>query len=133
MLARCEGASLLKTETEILYDDPMSKKADLLVQIAGRKVGVSVTRAVTFPFGNPYTLPAATALLNGKLYDIDNSSQHVSAADAWVKQILVVLAYDQQHADTIAAAWAGLDATTKADTIVYVVVTDGDDAFIYSG
>ena len=41
------------------------------------------------------------------------------------------MAYDQQHADTIATAWAGLDAATKADTIVYVVVTDGADAFMY--
>jgi hypothetical protein len=49
-LARCELATLIKTETEIVYTDPMSKKADILVELDGRKVGVSVTRAVTFPF-----------------------------------------------------------------------------------
>src|SRR6185436_17398087 len=49
-LARCELAGLIKTETEIEYTDPNSKKADLLVTIDGHPIGVSVTRAVTFPF-----------------------------------------------------------------------------------
>jgi len=33
----------------------------------------------------------------------------------------------------VASAWLGLDAATKADTVVYVVVTDGDDMDIYIG
>src|SRR5262245_21739646 len=32
-LARCELATLVKTETEIVYTDPMSKKADLLIDL----------------------------------------------------------------------------------------------------
>jgi hypothetical protein len=43
-----------------------------------------------------------------------------------------VLAFDQQHADTIASARPGLDATPKADTILYAGVTDGDDTFLYT-
>ena len=49
-LARCEGASLLKTESEIVYDNPSGKKTDLLVQIGTSKVGVSVVRATSFPW-----------------------------------------------------------------------------------
>src|SRR5688572_27922393 len=40
ILHRCELATLLKTETEILYDVE-GKKADLLVEIDGHKIGVS--------------------------------------------------------------------------------------------
>jgi hypothetical protein len=130
-LARCEGASLVKTESQIVYDQA-GATTDFLVAIAGSKVGVRVVRAFAFPLGNPYTSDAATTLLNSNLDDINESSQNVAAEDAWVKQILVVMAYDQQHADTIAAAWFGLDDPTKADTVVYVIITDGNDTNIYA-
>lgn len=129
-LARCDGAQLLKTETEIVYTQA-GKITDLLVAVGGRKVGVSIARAVTFPFGNPYTASAATTLINAKLDAINESTANVSAADAWVKQVLVLVAYDQQHADTLAGAWATIDAAKKANTIADVVVTDGSDANLY--
>jgi fibronectin type III domain protein len=130
MLARSEGASLLKLETEIVYDQA-GKKSDLLIQIAGQKVGVSITRAVSFPAGSAYTEQQAAAILAQKLNDIRESSQNVSAQDAWVKQVLVVMAQSDMHADAIEAAWLGLDAQTKSDTVVYVVVTDGSDDPLY--
>lgn len=130
-LARCELATLLKTETEIVYDT-QGKKADLLVSIDDRKVGVSVTRAVMFPFGTEYTLQAATTLLDGKLDDIQIASTLVSAADAWTTDMLVVLAYDLQHAQVAMQAWSALDAATRGEVIVVVVVTSGDDTFVYT-
>ena len=130
-LARCEQAELIKTENEIVYDVD-GKKADLLVAIAGRKVGVSVTRAMTFPFGNPYTPAAATSLFERKLDDIQLATAQVSAGDRWSKQMLAVLAFDAQHAEVAMAAWNGLDAETRDDTLLVVAVTSGDDLFIYT-
>jgi hypothetical protein len=130
-LARCEGADLLHTETEIMYDGT-GKITDMEVSIDGEKIGVSVTRAQTFPLGQTYTLDTATMLISRKLTDIQASSAHVSAQDHWDKQILSVLAYDAATADTVGQAWAGLDASVKADTIVVVTQTDGDDTFIYT-
>ncbi len=130
-LARCELATLLKTETEIVYD-VVGKKADLLVEVDGRKIGVSVTRAVRFPFGQPYLLADATALLDRKLDDLQLATAQVSAADRWSKQLLVILAYDAQHAQVAMQAWNGLDAATRDDTIVIIAVTEGDDLFIYT-
>jgi len=132
LLARCEGATLIKTETEILYDLVDTKRTDILVGIGARKFGVSVTRAMTFPFGNPYTMAAATTLLERKLDEIHISTANVSAEDAWTKQIFAVLAFDHQHADVAAAAYAALDDETKGDTIVTIFVTTGDDLFIYT-
>ena len=130
-LARCEGADLLHTETEIMYDGT-GKVTDMEVAIDGHKIGVSVTRAQTYPLGQTYPLDTATMLISRKLTDIQASSAHVSAADKWDKQILSVLAYDGPTADTVVQAWQGLDATTKEYTIVVVTQTDGTDTFIYT-
>ena len=35
------------------------------------------------------------------------------------------------HVDSVLAAYEGLDPTIKADTILVVSVTNGDDVFIY--
>ncbi len=48
-----------------------------------------------------------------------------------MKQILVVLAYADMHADQIRSVWDGLGADVRADTIVYVVITDGEDIPVY--
>jgi hypothetical protein len=69
--------------------------------------------------------------LEGKLDDILVSSANVSAADAWQKQILAVVAPEPAHVDVLREAWAALDADTRADTVVYVIVTNGDDDFLY--
>lgn len=131
ILHRCELATLLKTETEILYDVE-GKKADLLVEIDGHEIGVSVTRAVTFPFGSPYTLEAATALIDRKLDDILLARAAANEADRWEKSMLATLAYDLQHAEVFMDAWNGLDAETRADSIVIVFVTSGEDLFVYT-
>lgn len=130
VLYRCEGAALLKTEAEIVYTGP-GKRTDLLVEIDGERVGVSVVRAMSFPEGSPYPIDQAYGVLEGKLSDILQSSALVAPEDAWPKQILAVIAQTPEHADAIAAAYDMVDAATKADTIVYVTVTGGDDGFIY--
>lgn len=131
VLARCEGASLLATEAEILYTDPMGIKTDILVEMDGRVVGVSVTRAVGFPFDAPYTEMQAADLLTGKLTDILASTANVAPRNAWVKQILHVIAYADMHAQSILAAYAALPPEVTADTVLLVTVTHGDDAFVY--
>ena len=131
VLARCEAAALLKTEAEIVYTDEMGTKTDLLVELQGRKLGVSVTRALGFPFDDPYTVQQAQALLEDKLGDIPASTANVAPEDAWTKQILHVLAYGPMHAQSLETAYEALGPDVRLDTLVIVTVTDGDDAFIY--
>jgi hypothetical protein len=130
-LARCENAKLIKTETEIVYTDPMGKKTDLSVEIDGHKLGVSVTRAFAYPIGTPYTEQQASQLLVRKLQDIQLSSANVAPADAWEKQLLAYQAIDDQAAEQVATVWATLDPAVRADTIIILTVTNGDDLFIY--
>jgi hypothetical protein len=132
MLERCDGAKLLKTEAEILYATN-SKKTDILVEIDGQKVGVSVVRAMSYPEGAAYPVSQALAVLEGKLADILKSSTSVAPEDAWKKQILSVLAQTPAHAMAIEEAYTMIDPATKADTIVAITVTEGTDQFIYYG
>lgn len=130
VLARCEGATLVKSETEIMYEVE-GPRTDMLIELDGMRVGVSVTRAIAFPFDDPYVPAQAQTLLMDKLSDILVSSANVSEADSWVKQILVVMAYGEMHAESLQAAWFSLSPDVTADTIVYVVVTDGMDMPLY--
>jgi hypothetical protein len=129
----CEGADLLKTETEITYGGPVdgggSPITDFLVTIQGKKVGVSVTRAYK-PVSQGYTVADATTLLTKKLDDIQKSSARVLAADKWVKQILYVFAETQAQYDAAKTAWGQLSAAVKADTIVVLTRSVGG-GFIY--
>jgi hypothetical protein len=130
-LARCEMAGLVKTETEIAYQNQAGKKTDILVELDGHKIGVSVTRAFAYPIGMTYSEAQATELLTRKLGDIKLSSANVAPADAWDKQILAYMAIDDQAAQMVVSVWNGLDAQTKADTILLITTTSGDDLFIY--
>jgi len=132
VLHRCDGAELVKTESEITYAT-MSKKTDILVAIDATKVGVSVVRAMSYPEGAPYPTTQAKSVIEGKLADILLSSASVAPADAWEKQILAVLAQTPDHALAVAEAWNQIDPAVRADTIVLVTVTEGADQFIYYG
>lgn len=126
----CDDATFLKGEGGIVYAIE-GKKTDLLVDIDGEKVGVSVVRAVSFPKGSPYPVAQAFDVLDGKLSDILQSTMNVAPEDAWQKQILAVVAQTPEHAAAIEEAYTMVSATNKADTIVVVTVTEGDDDFIY--
>jgi hypothetical protein len=131
VLFRCESAVLLKTETEITYTNTQGKITDLLVEIDSSKIGVSVTRAFAYPPETPYTSEMATTLLNKKLDGIQSASANVAPEDAWEKQILHVLAYTEDHSAQILSVFETLSHDLKADTILLVTTTDGDDDFMY--
>jgi hypothetical protein len=133
VLHACDGATLLKTETEVGYTAPDANGGnaitDLEVEIAGSKVGVSVTRAYK-PSSQTLTDADVKALLEKKLVGIEQSSARVLPADKWVKQILHVFAATQDASDAVGRVWPTIDAATRADTIVLVTHTTGG-GFIY--
>ncbi|MFN0248520.1 MAG: hypothetical protein ACKV2T_16630 [Kofleriaceae bacterium] len=130
-LARCEGATLIAPEAQIMYIDQGGKKTDILVSIDGHTIGVSVTRAFAFPIGTPYSQQQATELLIRKLADVQLATTNVMPVHQWEKQILAYFAIDDQAAQMVGTVWASLDANVKADTILLVTATNGDDLFIY--
>lgn len=136
VLHRCEGAALVASETMIEYTTPTpSAIADILVSIDGVPVGVSVTRAVTVTAmcvrADTYMLATASELLGRKLGDLHEAEGLVSASHAWSKGLLFVYADTSEHARVVGEAWAALDPTLRADTILYVSVSEDMDAFVY--
>ncbi|MBN1770875.1 MAG: hypothetical protein JXB32_06440 [Deltaproteobacteria bacterium] len=131
VLYRCELAALLLSETEIAYDPPTSVKTDYLSSIDARNVGVSVTRAYRYPPSEPCLESSLATLLERKLRDCRTSQANAAPANPWGRSILHVIAYSAQCADATEAAYATLDAAVRSDVILYLTVTDGDDAFLY--
>lgn len=135
VLYRCELATLVKTENEVIYTTP-GKMTDILVEVDGVKLGVSVSRAFIMNCATSYTLDSAKSLLDKKLKGIQASSALVAPQDAWQKQILHLLTCGPEHLALVKQAWSEMLASPEAaavvgDTIVIVTVTDGADAFIY--
>jgi hypothetical protein len=132
VLARCEGAILIASETRVPYELGYSGAlTDFLASIDGLYIGVSVTRAVGFPRDAPWTVAQARTLLERKLGDILESTEGVRDDFAWEKQILHVIAYAEQHVTSLQAALDEIDPALLADTIVLITRSDGADAFLY--
>jgi len=74
LMHRCFGAKLLKTEMDINYYPYGSKKTDYLIQIYGKTVAVSVTRAMKY--SGIFTNLDARHLLIKKLDGINWSTRN---------------------------------------------------------
>lgn len=129
VLRYCEGATLVKTETQVTYDPPAGPITDILVSIDGQRVGVSVTRAYKPP-SQTLTDADVKDLLEKKLDGINKSSERVVAADKWVKQILHVFSVNKAATDAVKRVYPTIDAALRADTIVLVTQTAGG-GFVY--
>jgi hypothetical protein len=129
----CEGASLRATETEIRYmpvsDAGANSITDLLVEIDGMRVGVSVTR-VYRPAPMVLSDMDVADLLTRKLEGINRSSVRVLPIDRWVKQVLHVFVANTATATQVQRVWATLTAGVRADTIIELTTTRGG-GFIY--
>ena len=130
VLRACEGAKLLKTETEVEYlDNTTGPSTDILVEIAGKKVGVSVTRAYR-PSNLAFPDSDVKALIHKKLDDIQKSSARVKPKDKWVREILHVFASNKAQADAVMRVLPTIDAQIRANTIVLLTQTSGG-GFVY--
>ena len=67
----------------------------------------------------------------GKLEDVLLSAANASPDDAWERNVLHVMAYDEATVQTVQDAYASLESTTISDTIVVLTRTDGWDDFLY--
>ncbi len=133
LLFGCEGATLVKTMDEINYVDPGGHKAQALLEIDGTRIGLRTTRAIGFPLEDPLTVSAARQLLEQQLQRVIYSTANVAPEDAWQKQILVVETPLAESFTNLAEAYAQIGPELTTDTIVWLVQTANDWAFIYSG
>jgi hypothetical protein len=131
VLYRCERAVLIKTEAEIIYTDAGGKKTDILIEVDGVTLGTSVTRAFRWPGDVEYPVADAQEDLNDKLSDALLATSNVAPSDAWERQILHIVAWNNQHADAVEEAYAQVTTAVRSDTLVVLTVSHGNDGFIY--
>jgi len=117
VLARAFGASLSKTELEIVYWPKETSITDFSVLLDGTPLGVSVTRALGPP-NAPFDAAAAQRLLLKKLGGVVRSTE--TCLGAWRKQILHVWAPTATASAAIEQAYATLPQALVSDTVVLV-------------
>jgi len=123
------GALLRRTEMEIEYW-PESKITDYSVTVAGRHIGVSVTRAINFldltrKYKAPFTADDAHRLLSKKLFGVLASSS--ATVDKWEKQILHVWTTSKTAAKLVVREYHKVDPVLRADTVVLVTLAKNAD------
>jgi len=89
---RLFGAKLIESEMAIEYDYEHSPRIDYSAVILGRRVGVSVTRAIDHHSG--VTLTEAYRLLYKKLYGLAMSRLYVIETSSWDVSVLHVWCRD---------------------------------------
>jgi hypothetical protein len=102
ILASLSRAQLLLSEMEVQYETPQCSIADFVVSIAGRRIGVSVTRAMRYHGGpSAYTMDDARVILIKKLRGMVDAGFCVSSEHSWEMAILHVFAQTDSVADTL--------------------------------
>lgn len=139
VVTRLFNAQLMKTEMEIAYVHDGSKKTDFLVNINGKNIGVSVTRA--FKYKRPtaqdkemfaeFTLEDAQNLLRKKLMGVVSANECVVGPDVWEKQILHIFVPNKEVTKTLKHAYKNMKHGYRKNTMVIVTETSNMDC-IYS-
>jgi len=113
-------ARLSRTEMELEYCPHGSKITDYSVTLpSGEPIGVSVTRAMKFR--GVFDQTDANALLTKKLYGVNASTKAV-VQETWKRQVLHVMAENDNVANQLEIAFEKLDPTIKSNTIVIITL-----------
>jgi len=120
MMVRFFNATLLKTEMEVSYWPRGGSITDYTCLVFGKKVGVSVSRAMKFR--GQYEIEDGIKLLEKKLGGVIQSSKNT--LENWSKQILHIWAMNKDIANVLTQAFDQIDENLKSNTLVLVTVSD---------
>ena len=114
------GATSFVAEMEVPYWLEY-KICDYLMKVRGREeyVGVSVTRAVPFPFYEPYTIERARELLQRKLYGLIVAQECVREDFGFSRCILHVWCSSKQAATQILLAHQEIVESGTDESLTY--------------
>lgn len=110
------------------------KMCDYIMRVNDQNIGVSVTRAVTYPFDNEFTYEHAMKLLDKKLFGLIVAQESVNTKHQFFKSILHIWCYSTTSAQNIKKAHDELrlkDISLTYDNI-YVICSICHDKYIYT-
>lgn len=82
----------------------------------GEKAGVSVTRAVSYPFDEEFNLDKARALMERKLYGLIVARECISEEQSFLKSIIHVWCMNEQTAQNIEKAFVDIVEADRVKT-----------------
>ena len=119
ILQKCFGAELDQTEMEVRYFPEGGPITDYTCKMFGKKLGVSVTRAMKYC--GDFTVEDATRLLVKKLNGVVSSTKNT--LEGWEKQILHVWTTSFATAMIVTEAYFHLkNEELRSNTVVLVTV-----------
>ncbi len=125
MFKKYFNAHLLKTEMEVEYFPEGGSINDYVMKIFNTVIGVSVTRAMKYPFDEAFTIQDATNLLTKKLKGIVQSSKN--SMEHWNKQILHVWVMNEYTCNSMLIAWSELSRQLKTNTVLLITVAENSN------
>jgi hypothetical protein len=133
-MAQVIGAKRFIPEMEVLYWIEASMCDFIMTDGQGENVGVSVTRAVRYPFNIEFTLDDARFLLNKKLYKLMVARNSISEEQSFFKSILHIWCHSKTAADNLEVAHSELIQSDTEGTYenVHVICTVCDKQYIYT-
>lgn len=125
MFKKYFNSHLLKTEMEVEYFPEGGSINDYVMKIFNTVIGVSVTRAMKYPFDEAFTIQDATNLLTKKLKGIAQSSKN--SMEHWNKQILHVWVMNEYTCNSMLIAWSELSRQLKTNTVLLITVAENSN------
>ena len=121
-------------EMEVCYWIESSMCDYLMTMENGENVGVSVTRAIKYPYENEITLEDARFILQKKLYKLMVARNAISEEQSFYESILHIWCYTEEAAYNFDLAHRELieEDIEKTYNRVYVICTISDREYIYS-
>jgi hypothetical protein len=110
------------------------KMCDYIMRLQRANIGVSVTRAVSYPFSHEFTAQQATALLNKKLNGLIIARNAVNLRHQFFKSILHIWCATPNAAINIKQAYQDLvqQDVYRTYSNIYVICTICQENYIYT-
>lgn len=131
---RMYGYKRFIPEMEVSYWIESSMCDFLMVDSNGSNIGVSVTRAIRFPFTIDFTEEDAESLLRRKLYKLMVARNAISEEQSFFDSILHIWCYSVNGARNILKSYNKMIESDSESTYnnVHVICTVCDSRFIYT-
>ena len=123
---------LLEKEVEYWVE---SKMVDYVCSVKGVRVGVSVTRAMSYPTPDKFNMEYARELLNKKLYGLIVSRNAVTAKHTFFKSVLHVWCQTTKIASYVKRAYEEMDLNDyglDVKGVVVLLLTVCDESYVYT-
>ena len=125
------GATNVLLEMEVEYWCEY-RMVDFVCEVGGRRVGVSVTRAMQWNPNIPFTLESARYLLNKKLYGLVVARNAVIKGQRFFNSVLHCFCMTERIAELMREAYDELEGTMGVRGVMMMILTVYENHEIYA-